>query len=101
MTNDKLASIYPKNGEKLVCPKCKNTFTVTDDTRYLYGKEYVCNWKCFLTPIESIIVQEEPTKEETSSIVEETPKAEKKPRKKKEVHKEAPLLENGIVDLFG
>ena len=65
MTNDRLASIYPKNGEKLVCPKCKHTFTVTDDTRYLYGKEYVCTWKCFLTPIENIVVQEETPEEAT------------------------------------
>ena len=101
MTNDRLASIYPKNGEKLVCPKCKNTFTVTDDTRYLYRNEYVCNWKCFLTPIEDIVVKEEPPKEETPPIAEETPKVEKKSRKKKEVHKEVPVLENGIVDLFG
>ena len=49
--NDRLSSIYPVNGTKLICPKCGKTFTVTDDTRYLYGKDYVCDWKCFLTPI--------------------------------------------------
>lgn len=101
MTNDRLASIYPKNGEKLVCPKCKRTFTVTDDTRYLYGKEYVCDWKCFLTPIENIVVQEETPEEVVPTVVEEAPKVEKKTRKKKEVKKETPVLENGIVDLFG
>lgn len=99
--NDRLSSIYPVNGTKLICPKCGKTFTVTDDTRYLYGKEYVCDWKCFLTPINKEVENVPEQQETPAPVAVETPKVEKKPRKKKEVIKETPVLEDGIVDLFG
>lgn len=101
MLNDRLSSIYPVNGTKLICPKCGKTFTVTDDTRYLYGKDYVCDWKCFLTPINKEAENIPDPQVTPAPVVVEPPKVEKKTRKKKEVIKETPVLEDGIVDLFG
>lgn len=100
MLNDRLSSIYPVNGTKLICPKCGKEFTVTDDTRYLYGKGYVCDWKCFLTPIKQ--ETDIPVHTETPTpVITETPKVEKKTRKKREVEKPITILKDGVVDLFG
>ena len=98
--NDRLSSIYPVNDTKLICPKCGKEFTVTDETRYLYGKDYVCDWKCFLTPVKKdtdIPVQIEAQ----APVVTEPPKVEKKTIKKIEVEKPLTILEGGVVDLFG
>lgn len=101
MLNDRLSSIYPVNGTKLICPKCGKTFTVTDDTRYLYDKDYVCDWKCFLTPINKEVENIPNSQETPAPVVVESPKVEKKTRKKKEVEKPLTILEDGVVDLFG
>ena len=87
MLNDRLSSIYPVNGTKLICPKCGKTFTVTDDTRYLYGKDYVCDWKCFLTPINKEVENVPEPQVTSTSVVVESPKVEKKQRKKKSAMK--------------
>ena len=104
MSNDKYSTIYPIVGTKLTCPKCKKVFTVTDDTRYLYGNEYVCTWKCFLTPIDKIIPTEEHPEEVVAipSIEQPPPKPKRTRRTKEETpSKNVPLLDNGVVDLFG
>ena len=101
MLNERLAAIYPVNGTKLICPKCGKTFTVTDDTRYLYGKDYVCDWKCFFTPINKEVENIPNPQETPAPVVVESPKVEKKTRKKKEVEKPLTILEDGVVDLFG
>lgn len=35
-------------GEKLICPVCGKEFKATEDTKYIAGGGYTCDWKCFL-----------------------------------------------------
>ena len=34
-------------GETLICPVCGKSFKVTEDTKYIAGGGYTCDWKCF------------------------------------------------------
>lgn len=38
-------------GEKLICPVCGNEFKATEDTKYIAGGGYTCDWKCFLVKV--------------------------------------------------
>lgn len=43
----------PTIGETLTCPVCNESFTVSEDTKYIAAGGFTCNWKCFLVHIKS------------------------------------------------
>lgn len=40
-----------KLGDKLLCPICGKEFTVTENTKYIFNKQYACEWPCFLEKV--------------------------------------------------
>lgn len=37
--------------EVLICPVCQKEFEPDENTKYLLGKNYTCDWKCFLNGV--------------------------------------------------
>ena len=44
---------------KLICPVCGKEFTASDDTKYIAGGGFTCDWKCFLDHIKNASVKKE------------------------------------------
>ena len=44
-------------GEKLNCPICGKQFIASDDTKYIIGNAFTCDWKCFLNEVKRMSLE--------------------------------------------